>query len=90
MNQTYSNELRADTATILMPLIAGISALVTLMIALAFDTFAESWHLWLSTLLAVAAGVGGRYLLRQNQAIRGTILFTAVHLCILFLLIAKN
>ncbi|MCB9006613.1 MAG: hypothetical protein H6656_04440 [Ardenticatenaceae bacterium] len=90
MNQTYSNELRADTATILMPLIAGISALVTLMIALAFDTFAESWHLWLSTLLAVAAGVGGRYLLRQNQAIRGTILFTAVHLFILFLLIAKN
>ncbi len=86
----YSNELRADTATILIPLIAGITAMAALLAALAFESFTESWHLWAAVLLALVAGAVGRQLLKQSQAELGTIIFTAVHLLIFFLVILKN
>ena len=92
MTQTsaYSNELRADTATIMIPLIAIVTAMATLLWALAFESFALSWHLWLGVVLAIAAGVIGRYYLKQGQQALGTVIFTAVHLLIFFLIILKN
>jgi signal transduction histidine kinase len=91
MTQTaYSNELRADTATILIPLIAGVTALATLLGALAFESFSLSWHLWLGTGLTLVAGGVGRHFLRQNREVAGTVIFTAAHLLIFFLIILKN
>lgn len=92
MTQTtaYSSELRADTATIMIPLIAGVTALATLMGALAFETFPLSWHLWLGMVLAVAAGIVGRHYLKQDREVLGTVIFTAVHLIIFYLIISKN
>lgn len=92
MTQTsaYSNELRADTATIMIPLIAIVTAMATLLWALAFESFALSWHLWLGVVLAMTAGVIGRYYLKQGQQALGTVIFTAVHLLIFFLIILKN
>mgnify|MGYP002622452659 CR=1 FL=1 len=89
-SSAYSNELRADTATILIPIIAVITALATLMAALAFDTFSASWHFWLGMVLTVVASAVARYFLKQNREVAGTVVFTAVHLFIFFLIIAKN
>jgi signal transduction histidine kinase len=85
----YSNELRADTATILFPLIGGTTAMAMLMGALVFD-FPRSWHLWLGTALAIVASSAGRYFLRQDRGVAGTVIFTGVHLFIYLLLIYKH
>ena len=90
MSQAYSNELRADTAAILIPLIAGATALATMLVALANEAFATSWHLWLSMILALASGAAGWHYLRSERTDIGTGIFTAVHLFIFFLLILKN
>ncbi|MCA9917867.1 MAG: HAMP domain-containing histidine kinase [Anaerolineales bacterium] len=90
MNQAYSNELRADTASILIPLIAGATALGTMLLALTFETFTDSWHLWLSVGLAVASGIVGWRYLNSEHAITGTFIFTAVHLIIFFLLLYNH
>lgn len=92
MTQTsaYSNELRADTATILIPLIASITAIATLLGALAYEEFSQSWHLWLGTILTLVTGGVGRHLLKQNRAVAGTVIFTAAHLLIFYLVILKN
>ena len=87
MDQAYSNELRADTATILIPIIAGLTATGTLLAALAHEDFATGWHFWLSVVLAIVGGAFGWRALKQNRQMLGTILFTAVHLLIFFLLI---
>jgi len=89
-SSAYSNELRADTATIMIPLIAGATALVTLLWALSFESFPTSWHLWLGMVLAIVAGIIGRHYLKQDREVLGTVIFTAVHLLILFLFILKN
>ncbi len=86
----YSNELRADTATILIPLIAGATASATLLWAFALESFALSWHLWLSMVLTLVAGGVGRRLLKQNREVVGTMIFTAAHLLIVYLIILKN
>ncbi|MCA9901865.1 MAG: hypothetical protein H6654_19285 [Ardenticatenaceae bacterium] len=90
MDQAYSNELRADTATILIPIIAGLTATGTLLAALAHEDFATGWHFWLSVVLAIVGGAFGWRALKQNRQMLGTILFTAVHLLIFFLLIYYN
>jgi signal transduction histidine kinase len=90
MDQAYSNELRADTASIMMPIIATITALVMMIVALAFDAFSLSWHLWLGMILAIIAGAVGQQLLKKGRAVLGTVIFTAVHLLILFLLLTQN
>lgn len=90
MNQAYSKELRADTATILIPLIAGVTALVSLLAAIVFEEFANSWHLWLSVLLASASGLLGWRALRQERPLVGALIVTAVHLLIFFLIIYRN
>lgn len=90
MNQAYSNELRADTATILIPIIASLTALGSLLAAIAFEDFNANWHFWLSVLLATVSGAFGWRALKQNRQMVGTILFTAVHLLIFFLIIYKN
>lgn len=86
----YSNELRADTATILIPLIAGATASATLLWAFALESFSLSWHLWLSMVLTLVAGNVGRRLLKQNREVVGTMIFTAAHLLIVYLIILKN
>lgn len=90
MNRAYSNELRADTAAILMPIIAGATAVAILLVALTDTSLDSTWHLWLSIGLAAVSGTVGWRLLKNEQAIAGTIIFTAVHLLIFFLLIFKN
>lgn len=90
MDQTYSNELRADTATILMPIIAAITAMATMIVALTTETFALNWHLWLSMVLSIISGSVGYQLLKKDRAVLGTVIFTAVHLLIFFLIILKN
>jgi signal transduction histidine kinase len=90
MNQAYSKELQADTATILIPLIAGTTAMGTLLAAIAFEGFAASWHLWLSMILATASGFFGWRALKHERPFLGTVVFTAVHLIIFFLIIYKN
>lgn len=85
MNQAYSNELRSDTAAILIPLIAGTTAVVTLVFALINDAFPNAWHLWFIMVLAIVSGsIGWRYL-KSDRAVLGTVIFTAVHLLIFFL-----
>ncbi|WP_420645730.1 sensor histidine kinase [Candidatus Leptofilum sp.] len=90
MNQVYSKELRADTAALLIPLIAGATALVALLAAVVVVDFAASWHLWLAVVLAMSSGLFGWQALKKNQRIVGTLVFTAVHLFILTLIIHKN
>jgi signal transduction histidine kinase len=90
MDQAYSNELRSDTATILIPLIAGATTLATLLAAIADQSFFTSWHFWLSVVLSLVSGGVGRYFLRQDRAILGTVIFTAVHLLIFSLLLYRN
>ncbi len=90
MSRTYSNELRADTAAILIPLISGATAVAALLAAVADETFSNSWHLWLSIVLAIVSGVLGWRFLKEDQATKGTVIFTAVHLLIFFLLILKS
>lgn len=90
MSRAYSKELRADTAVILIPLIAGATVVAALLAAVADNSFSGSWHLWLSIILAIVSGVLGWRLLKNDQAIIGTIIFTAVHLLIFFLLILKG
>ncbi len=90
MSQAYSSELRTDTAAILIPLIAGATALATMLAALADDTLALTWHLWLSMVLAIVSGFIGWRFLKTERTATGTIIFTAVHLLIFFLLILKN
>jgi signal transduction histidine kinase len=90
MSRAYSNELRADTAAILIPLIAGATAIASLFAAVANESFATNWHLWLSTVLAVVSGAVGWHYLKNDRATVGTVIFTAVHLLIFFLLILKN
>lgn len=90
MSRAYSNELRADTAAILIPLIAGATASAALLAAVAEDSFSSNWHLWLSVVLAIISGsLGWRYL-KNDRATAGATIFTAVHLLIFFLLILKN
>jgi signal transduction histidine kinase len=90
MNQVYSKELQADTATILIPLIAGITAFGSLLTAIALEDFSTSWHLWLSLFLAIVSGLFGWRALKQDRRLLGTVVFTAVHLLIFFLIIYKN
>ena len=90
MSQAYSSELRTDTAAILIPLIAGATTLATMLVALADDTLALTWHLWLSMVLAIVSGFIGWRFLKTERTATGTIIFTAVHLLIFFLLILKN
>lgn len=90
MNQAYSNELRADTATLLIPIVAGITALTTLLVAITFESFAASWHLWLSFLLAVFSGLYGWRALRREHPVLGATIVTAAHLCIFSLIIYQN
>lgn len=89
-SSAYSNELRADTATILIPIIAVVTALASLIAALAFETFSSSWHFWLGMVLTLVASAVGRTFLKQNREVAGTVIFTAVHLFIFYLIIAKN
>ncbi|MCP4420441.1 MAG: HAMP domain-containing histidine kinase [Chloroflexi bacterium] len=90
MSRAYSNELRADTAAILIPLIAGATATVTLFFGLLDTSWTTSWHFWLSVILAIASGINGWRYLKKDRAIAGTLIFTAAHLLIFFLLILKN
>lgn len=90
MDQAYSKELRADTAAILIPLIAVATALGTLLAAIALEDFSASWHLWLSFLLAIGGGIFGWRALKQAQRFTGTVVFTAVHLLIFFLIVYQN
>lgn len=90
MNQAYSNELRSDTATILIPLIAGATALAIFIAAIVNETFFSAWHLWLGLILALVSGSIGWRFLKSDRAMSGTIIFTAVHLLIFFLLILKS
>ena len=90
MDQAYSNELRSDTASILIPLIAGTTTLATLLAAIADQSFFTSWHFWLSVGLSLASGIVGRYYLKQDRATLGTVIFTAVHLLIFSLLLYRN
>ncbi|MEZ4593445.1 MAG: HAMP domain-containing sensor histidine kinase, partial [Chloroflexota bacterium] len=90
MNQAYSKELRADTAALLIPLIAGTTALSTLLVAVTVESFAASWHFWFSVVLAAASGIFGWQALKQERRFLGTVVFTAVHLLIFFLIINKN
>ena len=90
MSQAYSNELRADTAAILIPLIAGATAVATLLVAIANTSFDSSWYLWLSMILAIVSGsIGWRYL-KGDRRLTGAVIFTATHLLIFFLLILNN
>ncbi|MCB8927704.1 MAG: HAMP domain-containing histidine kinase [Ardenticatenaceae bacterium] len=90
MDQVYSKELRADTATLLIPIIAGITALTTLLVAISFDTFATSWHLWLSFILAALSGLYGWHAMRKERPVLGATIVMAAHLCIFFLIIYQN
>lgn len=90
MNQAYSKELRADTAALLIPLIAGTTALGSLLIAVTVESFAAGWHFWLSVVLATASGIFGWQALKQERRFLGTVVFTAVHLLIFFFIISKN
>lgn len=90
MDQAYSNELRSDTASILIPLIAGATTLATLLAAIADQSFFTSWHFWLSVVLSLVSGSLGRYYLRQDRPNLGTVIFTAVHLLIFALLLYRN
>lgn len=90
MDQAYSNELRSDTASILIPLIAGATTLATLLAAIADQSFFTSWHFWLSMALSVTSGGLGVHYLRQDRATLGTVIFTAVHLLIFSLLLYRN
>ncbi|WP_420629560.1 sensor histidine kinase [Candidatus Leptofilum sp.] len=90
MDQAYSKELRADTAVLLIPLIAGATAVAALFAAIIVEDFVASWHLWLSVVLATASGLFGWRALKQERRIVGTVVFTTVHLLIFFLIIYKN
>ncbi len=90
MNQAYSNELRSDTATILIPLIAGATALATMIAGIADESFLSVWHFWLGMVLSIASGSIGWRFLKSDRAMSGTVIFTAVHLLIFFLIIYKN
>lgn len=90
MNQAYSQELRADTAVILIPLIAGSTALAGLLTAIVHQDFATSWYWWLIVLLASVGGAVSWRTVRQDRRLLGTVIFTAVHLLILFLVINLN
>ena len=90
MNYAYSNELRTDTAVLLIPLIGGTMALGLLLFAVTVKTFALSWHLWFSIGLTTISSLAGWHYLKRDRTGTGTIIFTASHLLILFLLIFKN
>lgn len=90
MDQTYSKELRTDTAALLIPLIASVTALAALFAAVAEENINYSWHFWLSVIIATASGAFGWRALKENRRIVGTVVFTAVHLFIFSLVIYKN
>lgn len=90
MDQTYSKELRADTAALLIPLIASLTALASLLAAIAVEDFDNGWHFWLNVVIAPISGIFAWQALKQNRRVVGTLVFTAVHLFIFTLLTFQN
>lgn len=75
MNQAYSQELRADTSRIIIPVISVVVALISLFFTVTNTDFYAVWHFWLTVVLAPVGGWLSLRYIRQEKPGIGVLIF---------------
>lgn len=90
MDNAYSEELRADTSHILIPVITLTTILLSLLFTIQSTSFLIVWHLWLIVFLAPVAGWISLRLIKQGRQSLGTTVFLCAQFFILSLLLIQE
>ena len=90
MNQSsYTQELRHDTSTIVIPVIATLTIAACLSLTFTSSNFVDAWYYWISAIMAsVGAWIAWR-LIKSDKTPRGVSIFLVFYAGILTLIMSQ-
>jgi signal transduction histidine kinase len=92
MSQAFTNELRSDTSFIIIPVVTATATVLATFSALIWlgPTWAESWHMWLVSVIAPLSSWIAWKLIKQNQQAIGSSIFIFSYLILLTLILFRS
>jgi len=75
MEKAYSQELREDTSRIVIPVLTIVAIILSTLFTVHTTNIRESWHFWLTALLALVGGWIATILIKRDRQGLGTTLF---------------
>ena len=89
MSQTYPQELRHDTSTIVIPVISSLTIAACLAMTFTSSEFLEAWYYWVSAIIAATGVWIAWHYIKAVKAKVGSFIFVATYTGIITLIMSQ-